>query len=39
MKLIRILNFYKIKEKLFKVINNNINNNKIIKDKLKKVIT
>jgi len=35
----KILNFYKIKEKLFKIIIINIDNNRIIKDKLKKIIT
>ena len=36
--LIRILNLYKIREKLFDFVINNINNNKILKNKMNKTM-
>ena len=36
--LIKIVNFYKIQEKIFDVVIDNIDNNKILKNKLKKTI-
>ncbi len=38
LKLIKILKFFKIKNKLFKVVTNNINNNNTFKNKLNKVL-
>ncbi len=38
LKLIKILKFFKIKNKLFEVIINNISNNDTLKDELNKVL-
>ena len=38
-KLLKILNFYKIQNKLFDVVIDNVNNNKTLKNELKKAIT
>jgi len=38
LKLIKILNFFKIKNKFLEVITNNTNNNDTLKDKLNKVL-
>ncbi len=38
LKLIKILNFFKIKNKFLEVIINNTNNNDTLKDKLNKVL-
>ena len=37
-KLMKFLNFFEIKEKFFKVIIDNANNNDILKNKLKKIM-
>jgi hypothetical protein len=38
LKLIKILKFFKVKDKLFDVIINNASNNNILKDKLKRIL-
>ncbi len=38
LKLIKILKFFKIKNKFLNVITNNANNNNILKDKLEKAL-
>ena len=38
-KLLKILNFYEIRNKLFDVVINNVSNNKTLKNELEKAIT
>jgi len=38
LKIIKILKFFKIKNKLFKIIINNASNNNILKNKFKKIL-
>ncbi len=39
LKLLKILKFFKIKDKLFDIIINNASNNNTLKDKLEKALT
>ncbi len=38
LKLIKILKFFEIKNKLLKIVTNNANNNNTLKNKLKKIL-